>query len=200
VKKNIAFFDFDGTICAKDSFLDFILFCCGKFRMAVGLFYLSPFVVAYLLKLYPNYKLKEHFFKHFLADYLPFELEKKGEIYAETRLTAFIYEDAMAKILWHKNNHHRVIIITASSSIWLSAWCKKHHLELISTQFEIIEGKYSEKILGKNCEGLEKLAIVKKILAEEKDAISYGYGNTKADLPFLNALQHKHYKAFGKKG
>ena len=56
---DLALFDFDGTITKDDSLLKFIRFVVGDGRFVFGLVVLSPILVAYKLKLIPNYKAKQ---------------------------------------------------------------------------------------------------------------------------------------------
>ena len=194
-EKGIAFFDLDGTITSKDTFLDFIVFCRGKRSFYLGILLLSPFIILYVLKLYPNFKLKEYFFYYYLAKYNSVEeIENWGKQYAKNRLPNLVYKEALNRIVWHKKNNHRVIVLTASSSIWLAEWCKEHELELIGTLFEKKDGKYTGKISGKNCHGPEKQKIVNTILNENKTSLTYGYGDSKADKLFLDILNFKYFR------
>lgn len=189
--KGIAFFDLDGTITSKDTFIDFIIYCRGKSYFLLGLFFLSPMIVLYLLKLYPNHKLKELFFKHYLASYFPAnELENLGVNYSLKRLPNIVNDLALNRINWHKKNNHKIIIITASSPLWLSEWCRLNKLDLIGTEFYKSNNKYDGKIIGKNCHGLQKLFIVEKILNENDFDLTFGYGDSKADIEFLNKLKY----------
>lgn len=64
-KPTVAVFDFDGTLIRKDSFLEFIKFAFGKRAFLTGFFLNSPYLVAFKLKLYPNWKAKERVFSYF---------------------------------------------------------------------------------------------------------------------------------------
>lgn len=196
MEKGIAFFDLDGTVTSKDTFMDFIIFCRGKWSFYSKLAYLSPFIILYILKLYPSLKMKEKFFQAFLAHYKPAELEKLGKSYSANRLPEIVYQEAIERIEWHKKNNHRVIILTASSPIWLSEWCKSNQLELIGTQFQLLNGKYTGKISGKNLYGVEKLLVVESMLSKDNELISYGYGDSQADKYFLDVMNHSYYKPF----
>ena len=198
MEKGIAFFDFDGTITSKDTFLDFIIYSRGKIYFLFGIVYLFPFILLFFLKLYSNHKLKEKFFKFYLASITPIDLEKLGESYSLNKLPNIIFKDATKKIEWHKKNHHRVIILTASSPIWLSKWCETNEVELIGTQFEIVNGKYTGNIFGSNCYGYEKYLIAKKIITNDKSIKTFGYGDSKSDNYFLDLTTNKFYKCFTK--
>ncbi len=195
--KGIAFFDLDGTITTKDTFIDFIVFCRGKFYFLIGLLLLSPFIVLHLIKLFPNYRLKEIFFRYYLASYYSaIELENHGKSYSVKRLPNIIYKEAIKQINWHKENDHKIIILTASSPIWLSEWCRLNELDLIGTVFVKSGKNYTGKINGKNCHGLQKMIIVEKIINETEFNLTYGYGDSKADKNFLSILRHGSYKPY----
>ena len=49
-KKNIAVFDFDGTITNKDTLLYFILFTKGYWAFMVGFLLYSPLLIAFKLR------------------------------------------------------------------------------------------------------------------------------------------------------
>ena len=55
---NLALFDFDGTITKNDSLIKFIRFAVGDLKFVFGLFILSPVLLAYKIKLIPNFKAK----------------------------------------------------------------------------------------------------------------------------------------------
>lgn len=189
----IAFFDLDGTITKKDTYIEFIKYARGKLFFLFGITVLSPFILLFYLKIIPNYKLKEYFFSFFFKNYSETQLNSIGKLFCESKMPRLIYKTAIERIKWHQNKNHRIIILTASSPIWLSDWCAKHKIELIGTKFESINGKFTGKIDGKNCFGEQKKVIVKKILSTNKYSETYGYGDSKSDLPFLNELDYTYF-------
>jgi hypothetical protein len=64
-KRIIIAFDFDGTITSRDTFFEFIKFIKGEKRFYTGLLLYSPLLIAYKMKLYPNWKVKEKIFSYF---------------------------------------------------------------------------------------------------------------------------------------
>jgi HAD superfamily hydrolase (TIGR01490 family) len=195
MNKSIAFFDLDGTITTKDTFIDFIIFCKGRIFFFFGIIVLSPFILLFFVGIYPNFRLKELFFKFYLSNsFTADELLSLGNLYASTILPKIMYQEALEKISWHKNKNHRVVILTASSSIWLSKWCEINNLELIGTEFCIDNGRYTGRIDGENCYGKRKFIIVKNILNESLTEVSYGYGDSKADIYFLKEVKYSFYR------
>lgn len=183
--KGIAIFDFDGTITPKDSFLEFIKFTDGSIKLWWCIFCHLHLIFFFYLKLYPNYRLKEHFFSFFYAKKSQKELEKKGEEFSRKILPKLCYSSALEVIRWHKDKGHDIYILTASSAIWLYEWCKQHEVQLICTTFETIDKVYTGKISGKNCYGKEKLTKIQPILENYNFTESYGYGDSDADDYYL---------------
>lgn len=57
--KQLALFDFDGTITTDDSLIKFIRFVVGDAKTLWGMLLLSPMLIIYKLKLISNYKAKQ---------------------------------------------------------------------------------------------------------------------------------------------
>lgn len=68
MEKRLVIFDFDGTLTRKDSMLEFTRYFHGVFRFYIGMLYLSPILLLYKVGFIPNWKAKEFYLTHFLAD------------------------------------------------------------------------------------------------------------------------------------
>ena len=196
----IAVFDLDGTITRKDTFLEFIRYVKGGIRFYIGIIVLSPYILLYYLRLLPNDKLKERFFRYFFKGMSESYLCTKGNDFSVDVLPVLCYHKALERIHWHQSQKHRIIILTASSNIWLSEWCKVNGVELIGTRFEVNANRYTGRILGKNCHGLQKKHILETILQEGKYSETFGYGDSRADKHFLQLLEKRFYREFSKSG
>jgi len=133
----IAVFDFDGTISDRDSFLAFIRYTHGSWRLYWGFLLHFPYLVMYLFGRYPNDQFKEKIFSYFYAGKKEQDLAQKGKQFCHQKLPSMIYAGAWQQIQWHQQQGHRIIILTASSSIWLEAWCDTHQFELFAPSFAI---------------------------------------------------------------
>src|SRR5881397_2342335 len=90
VKKAIAFFDFDGTITTKDTFLEFIKFCKGNLGFYLGFLWNSPYLVALKLKIISNQKAKEKVFGYFFRDTNIADFEKLCLAFSKEKLPALV--------------------------------------------------------------------------------------------------------------
>jgi len=192
-KKGIAIFDFDGTIIKKDSFLEFICFTHGSVKLYYCYFYYSFYVLLYFLKLYPNSKLKELFFGFFYKGFQEKKLNKLGDEFSVQKIDSFFNEGASKVLKWHQEKSHDILILTASSDIWIGEWCRRNGYNLINTKFEVKNGVFTGKIDGKNCYGKEKLKRIENLIKQYDFKQTYGYGDSNADLHFLKKMHFMHY-------
>ena len=186
----IAFFDFDGTLTRGDSFLAFVRFARGRATYWRGLAALSPWVARYYLRLYPNHRLKERFFSYYFGGMPEAELLRLGEDFAARELPGRCRPELVARLAWHRARGDEVVVLTASSAIWLAGWCRAQGAELLGTAFEVQAGRYTGRLTGPNCHGERKRELVAERLASRAYAETFGYGNAPDDNPFLSLLQH----------
>ena len=192
----IAFFDFDGTITTDDSLLKFIRFVVGDRRFLLGLVVLSPMLVLYKLKLIPNYKAKQYMLSWFFKGMSEDAFFKVANEYSLVHIDKILRPKAIEKINWHKNQGHKVVVVSASIECWLRPWCEKNNLELIATKLEIKDDIVTGKLLSKNCYGVEKVNRIKELYNLEKYDYIYAYGDSDGDKQMLSLAHEKFYKPF----
>ena len=190
--RNLALFDFDGTITTKDSMVEFIKYAVGERAYYFGLFWLSPMLIAYALKIIPNHKAKEHLLAYFFKEMDINIFESNAKRYSLQEIDKIVRKKAIEKITWHKKEGDRVIIISASLRCWLEPWCIENGIELLSTEFKVKDGKFTTK----NCYGIEKVNRLKKICDIDKYEYIYAYGDSHGDRELLALGNQSFYKPF----
>ena len=193
---DLALFDFDGTITKDDSLLKFIRFVVGDVRFVFGLVVLSPILVAYKLKLIPNYKAKQKMLSWFFKGMSKEAFLKVANEYSLVHIDKILRPKAIEKINWHKNQGHKVVVVSASIEFWLRPWCEKNGLELIATKLEIKDDIVTGKLLSKNCYGVEKVNRIKEIYNLKDFEYIYSYGDSSGDKQMLELAHEKFYKPF----
>jgi phosphatidylglycerophosphatase C len=195
MKKRLVLFDFDGTITTKDTFIEFIKFYHGPTRFVTGFVLLSPVLVAYKLKLLANWKAKEKVLTWFFKNEPLDTFTAKCDEFTVSVLPNLIRPKALEAI--HKmEKDYDIVVVSASAENWVSPWCRANNLHIIGTTLEVVDGKLTGKIKGKNCFGVEKVNRIK----EKYDLVSYteilAYGDSSGDKEMFE-LAHKHfYKPF----
>ena len=192
----LALFDFDGTITADDSLIKFIRFVVGDAKFVTGMIVLSPMLTAYKLKLIPNYKAKQYMLTYFFKGMSEEKFKQVANEYSLKHIDTIIRPKAMEKIAWHKEQGHKIVIVSASIECWLKPWCDKNNLDLIATKLKITQGIVTGKFLTKNCYGIEKAnRVQEKYNLDDYDHI-YAYGDSRGDKELLELADERFYKCF----
>lgn len=184
--KNVALFDFDGTITRKDSFLKFILFSRGRLRSLLGFFLLSPLLLAWKMGIISNSKSKEMVFSFFFkgVSIIQFNFWCAGFLPV---LKSIIRSDSLHLLQSHLEKKDIVVIVSASIKNWILPWAQEAGIdEVISTDVEVDEnGILTGKFSSPNCSGQEKVNRVQYRFPQRDDFFFYAYGNSKSDKPMM---------------
>lgn len=193
----IAVFDFDGTITTKDSFLDILIFAFGYKKFLAGIFYLLPDLLAYFSNKISAHIAKEKAFSYFFKGFTELEFNKLRDNYFFSRLNRIIKGEALEKIKWHKEQGHKLVIISASIDNWIRSWALENGFEkVIATVPEVKNGFLTGKFKTKNCNKEEK---AKRFLMEypnREDYCLYVYGDSRKDNWLFDIADEKFYRKF----
>ena len=187
--KNIAFFDFDGTITTKDTLLEFIKFAKGKRAFYIGMLLYNPWLVAFKLGLISNALAKEKILMHFFANMPTQQFSEHCKAFASQQIPELIRSKAMQEIILLKERGWEIVVVTASAENWVQHWCADWQLRCIGTRLCYEGERISGKIEGKNCHGEEKVNRIRNEYSLSAYHRIYCYGDTAGDLPML-ALAH----------
>lgn len=194
--QSLALFDFDGTITSKDSLLEFIKFTSGKigFLLVMGLF--SPLIFYHVFVRKDGEIAKMKVLSFLYKGKKIEELETLGKKFASEVLPHIIFPKALREIEEQKKKGARIIVISASLDIWLKPWADKMDLELICTQMEFRDGKFTGRFATPNCNHEEKVRRIKAIVNLEEYSLINAYGNSSGDKPMLALANNAYYKEF----
>jgi len=195
-QNRIALFDFDGTITTDDSLIKFIRFVVGDTKFIWGMIVLSSMLTAYKLKLIPNYKAKQYILSYFFKGMSEEKFMQVSNEYSLKHIKTILRPKAMEKIKWHKEQGHKIVIVSASIECWLKPFCDEKNLDLIATKLEIKDGVVTGKFLTKNCYGIEKANRVKEAYNLNDHDYIYAYGDTRGDKELLALADESFYKPF----
>ena len=156
----------------------------------------SPQTTAYKLKLIPNYKAKQYMLSYFFKGMSEEKFMQVANEYSLKHIDTILRPKAMEKITWHKEQGHKVIIVSASIECWLKPWCDENNLDLIATKLEIQNGIVTGKFLTKNCYGIEKANRVQEVYSLSDYDHIYAYGDSRGDKELLELADESFYKPF----
>jgi len=195
-KHDLALFDFDGTITTKDTLLDLLYYIKGPFRFVWGLVRLSPSLLLFLAKKLPNYQLKVRFLTYYLGGMSIEEFDKYAEKYTKERLPRILRPKMLERVAWHKNRGDRVVLVSASLTLWLHHFTEMHGIELIATEGVVENGIIVGTLAGQNCVKQEKVNRIKaKIEITDYNQI-WAYGNSRGDKEMLEMADHPFLKVY----
>lgn len=93
------------------------------------------------------------------------------------------------KLLWHKKQGHTIAIISGGFSEYIKHYALKYDIKyVIATDLEIINDKFTGKIDGIDCMGINKIEKLRQVLNIEDYDLenSYAYSDHISDIPLLS--------------
>lgn len=196
MNRRIAFFDFDGTITTKDTLLEFIKFYKGTYNFYLGFLIYSPFLIAYKLKLIPNYVAKQKVLQYFFKGENIDTFQKNCDRFADQELPELLRPKAIQEIKKLQAGDSTVVIVSASAENWIRKWAAQNGLGLMGTRLAVKDQKITGKIDGNNCHGDEKVCRIKEKYNLADFSEIYCYGDTSGDKPMLAIGTKSFYKPF----
>jgi len=193
----LALFDFDGTITSKDSLFQFIMHTKGKPRFWVGLLFCTPFLILNKTKLLSSQKAKELLLTHFFKG-MEEEVFNSSCKTFRTDIERMVRPPALIELQKHQSQNTRIVIVSASIENWIRPWAQVHGFELIGSKLQIQNGKITGKLLGANCNGVEKVnRIMQRYTLTDYEHV-FAYGDNQGDIPMLSLAHDKFFKPFRK--
>ncbi len=196
MQRGLALFDFDGTITGKDSLLEFIKFTSGKIKyiLVMGLF--TPVILYYVFVKKDGEIAKRKVLSFLFKGKTKQELDSLGEAFAEKIIPKIVLQSAIEEIEVHKKRKDRIVVISASLENWLKPWTDQMKLELICTELEYNDGKFTGRFATPNCNGQEKVNRIQSHLNISEYSPVFAYGNSSGDKPMLAMADHGFYRHF----
>ncbi len=198
MSKCIAFFDFDGTITTTDSYFQFLLYCFGWKGVIGKALNIIPILFSYAFEFCDNETAKQSITSTFFKGMKEEQFDKLCYDFVENRLNKIIRPNAINKIKWHKEQGHKVYIVSASFSKYLKYFAKKYDIEVIATELEVIDGKITGWFASRNCWGPEKIERINEAVPDlDTYEESYGYGDSIGDkIGMLSIVTNPEYRVF----
>lgn len=193
----LALFDFDGTISTKDSFMFYLPHSVPRTKLILGIFYLLPFILAYVFKWIKSHTLKERAMTFFYQGQSKEKFIQNCKTFTRDNLEKIVKASARKTLDWHRSQGHRIVIVSANFEEYLLDWCQREGVELIASRLETdAEGKITGKILGNNCHGQEKVNRIMAYLNIKDYEKIYAYGNSEGDREMIAMAHEGFYRNF----
>lgn len=194
--RTIALFDLDGTITRKDTMLAFLRMERGRAGLVVLLARILPQLVGERLGLLPADTAKKALVKRAFGGRPVAALEESAARFQVEMMPGLLRPAAMQRIAQYKKDGDRVVIVTASCSLWVEAWCRQQGLELIATELEKAGSCFTGRLATPNCRGAEKVRRIHAALGDLTGRDVHAYGDTASDKHMLGMARLGHYRPF----
>jgi len=195
VKHRIAVFDFDGTITTKDTLLEFIRFSKGNFPFIWGFMLHFPLLIAFKLKLYPNWKIKQKLFSYYFKGMKLSDFDFLCKDFFQ-HASGLIRPEAKKAIKRHIDAGDSLVIISASIENWVCPFA--YHLNIQTVLCTKIETDRAGLLTGNfstsNCYGQEKVNRLIKLFPQREDYYLVAYGDSKGDKELMDFADEKMYR------
>lgn len=183
--KTLALFDFDNTLYAKDSLLEFTKFHKGNRAFGVGILRLFPYLCGLKLRLLNNEKVKLKYFAYFFRNTDSEVFSAAAKTFALENIPKSLNPKVFAEFRKHLDSGHDVYIVTASPADWIAPWSAAFGVPVIGTKLDIENGKITGKFNSANCFGPEKVNRIKEIVDLDGYDSIVVYGSGKGDSEML---------------
>ena len=195
-KKTLALFDFDKTITDRDSFLPFMFFAFGYFKIFFLLVLFFPQALICFAGFVSRKKFKEMIFRRTIKGWTKEKFQQIAQDFYKQKMKKWIRKSAADEIKKHLENNADVSLVSASPEDWLKPFTDEFGINLIGTRLEIKDGLYTGNIVGANCRKAEKVVRVKKVYNLEEYSDIYAYGDSRGDYEMLQIANHPFFRHF----
>jgi phosphatidylglycerophosphatase C len=184
----VAAFDFDGTLIRGDSFLPFLVRAVQPRRFAWTVA-ASSLATATAYRRGQRDGAKAELVERLLTGFPLVDLESLGRRYG-TELASRIRPSMASRIAWHRQQGHRLVIVSASLEVYLDATGRALRFDtVLATRLEVdADGRLSGRLCGANVRGAEKAARLREWLDQALPGVSYqlwAYGDSAGDRELL---------------
>lgn len=194
----LALFDFDGTLTTHDSLKEFLKLVSGSSFSFIWFYYIKSIFLLLRMRLHmiDAQTVKEQRIKYILGSKPLDELVIFAKLFAQNRLREIIRPNGEERLIWHVNQGHHVIVVSASIDLCLLEWCSDVGIDLITNELRKVGNTITGEFIGRDCNGPEKVTRIKRKIDLKDYSYIYAYGDTVGDLDMLELANEKFFKPF----
>lgn len=185
----VAAFDVDNTLTVRDCVVPFM-------RSAAGTGRLMKVMLSNIGDTIQNVRrrdrdaLKAKFVAGIFSGKSASLVEELGVQFASKVADRWLRSDVAARMRWHQEQGHVVILVSASLGAYLHPLGDLLEVDaVLCTEMEEIDGVLTGRLVGKNCRGEEKVSRVQKWREEagiDVQDLVYAYGDSSGDKQLLD--------------
>lgn len=192
----VAAFDLDGTLTEGGSVFAWLRYVAGTssanraaLRLAV------PLAIGAIRSGTSADNAKERLFRALLGGRDLVELTQTSRIFAFEHLASEGRAPILARLAWHLDQGHDVVVVSASPQIYVDVVAEALRATgALGTRLAVdARGKLTGSYLGRNCRGSEKMHRLDEWIEQRRYRVApvvYAYGNSRGDKRLLARATH----------
>jgi HAD superfamily phosphoserine phosphatase-like hydrolase len=121
-------------------------------------------------------------------------IRKDASTFVEDYVDGILRKQVVEKLNNHIQKGDEVYLLSSNFGFVLRLMQRMWGLSgVIATEVEIDSGRFTGRILGRSCEGKEKLARAVNCLGEDSVRASTAYGDSRGDYELLNFVKNANW-------
>ena len=188
--RDLALFDFDGTITTRETFPDFMARAVPRRRLALGRVLFAPWVVGYRLGVVPVALLRTALVRYAFSGVPLAVVEAAGAALAADVLPGLVRPEVQTRIDWHKARGDTVAVVSGGFDVYLAPWCRAQGLDWICSSLAVRDGRLTGRYAGAQCVADEKARRVRARYDLAGYRAIHAYGDTHEDDALLALADH----------
>ncbi|HSJ91340.1 MAG TPA: HAD family hydrolase [Ilumatobacter sp.] len=193
----VAAFDFDETLTRQDTVVPFLRRLAGGRTLALGVLARSHRLASAAMRRNRD-ALRAMATDQVFRGRSIHEVEEHAREYGDQIYAVGLRPDTAARLAWHREAGHRVVIVSASYEQYVHVVGAHLGVDaVLATRLEVESERCTGRLLGPNCRGPEKVARLRGWLDAEglslDDVTLWAYGDSGGDRELLAAAQHPHW-------
>lgn len=191
-KKQIAAFDFDGTLISRDSLFIVARHILGRRKMLKAIVRTLPAILRWKLKLgVSNSQAKEKLISNFYKG-MPIDTLTRAGYELGPTFNSLIRRDVIQHLEMHRAAGHTLVIVTASIGEWIRPWALEKGISaVLATEAEVDSaGRLTGRFSTPNCYGQEKVHRFLDHFPNRDSYTLWAYGDSSGDEPLLSISDH----------
>jgi phosphatidylglycerophosphatase C len=189
-RPGVAAFDLDGTLTRRDTLLPFLQRLCGTTAVMRAVVPEWSAVPAAARGTIDRDATKARVLARLLTGWVATDVVEAAEDYAEHVVTARLRADTVARVTWHRERGHRLLIVSASPELYVGPVAAALGFEAaLATRLEVIDRRLTGRLVGANVRGQEKVRRLTEHLGDGRFTL-WAYGDSAGDRELLAAADH----------
>jgi len=182
----VAAFDFDGTLTRADTLIPFLQRLCGTRTVVQALAAEFGTMARAAARLAGRDEAKAALLARLLAGRLLTDVRQVVDLYTDVVTTKQLRPDSIARVQWHRDQGHELVIVSASPELYVRPIAERLHFDdVLATRLEVDDGgRLTGRIDGANVRAQEKVRRIDEWLAGRTVTL-WAYGNSAGDIPMI---------------